>query len=93
MNCVFRLTSLSHVFAGAVLLSLTACSGSAGFGSDANAATTTGSPAPAVATLTGSPMLDQAIRTGGDFEMADFIRSEQVAGVQSVSKANGQSAR
>lgn len=89
MNSVFRLSSLSHAFAGALLLSLAACSGSAGFfGADANAATITGSTAPAVASLTGSPMLDHAIRTGGDFEMADFIRSEQVANVQSVSKAD-----
>lgn len=86
MNSNFRLSFLSHAFAGALLLSLAACSGTAGYlGADANAATTVGSATPAVPTLTGSPMLDQAIRTGGDFEMVDFIR-EQVANVPPASR-------
>ena len=87
MNSSIRSNSLSHALAAALLLALSACSGGASFfGTDANAGTT--SAAPAVPSLTGSPMLDHAIRTGGDFEMVDSIRAEHVGNAQTVSRVD-----
>ena len=87
MNSIFQTKSLSCAFAAAVVLALGACSGGAGFlGADATSGTA--SSAATVVSLTGSPMLDHAIRTGGDFEMVDAIRAEHAANTQTVSRAD-----
>lgn len=84
MKTLFRINALSHVVGSAMLLSLIACTG------EANNFVADGTAGPAfatIATLTGSPLLDQAIRTGGDYEMLDATYVEYVVGGSSIAKA------
>jgi hypothetical protein len=77
MKTLFRIS--------AMLLSLSACTGGAGnFVADGKA----GPEFAKIATLTGSPLLDQAIRAGGDYEMLDAIYVEYVVGGSSIAKAD-----
>lgn len=85
MKTLFRINSVSHAVGGAMLLSLIACTGGANnFVADGNAGPAFATPV----TLTGSPLLDQAIRTGGDYEMLDAIYVEHVSGGSSIAKAD-----
>lgn len=85
MKTLFRINAVSHLVGSVMLLSLIACTGEANnFVADGNA----GPAIATTATLTGSPLLDQAIRTGGDYEMLDAIYVEYVAGGSSIAKAD-----
>ena len=81
MKNVFRTHTLFQACGAALLLSLMACSGGANFGTQGDA----GSP---VASLTGSPLLDQAIRNGGDYEMIDAIHREHVSNASAAARAD-----
>ena len=81
MKNLFRTNPLIQALGAALLLSLVACSGGVNFVAESDASTP-------VATLTGSPLLDQAIRNGGDYEMIDAIHSDHVTNASAVARAD-----